>query len=243
MFPATLNSLNLTRNAFHLGRAYKAYEARLFERGIKYPLQQFINATRDPDDEACYRALKRLAIQAHDHENEQKFWAREIRARRHIKDFAMPWKAGLSSSVRYWGGLLYGLLSDFGRSIWRPLAFSALLVFAMYSTHLNAHYQQINTAPPEEISRVKYPASESCDPKPAALQVAIKTSMLGLGFDRTKSDIYKQNYICLYGAAQNSSETPNIPNCIIYLEIMQMLMSAMLIFLTLLGIRNNFKVK
>ena len=215
---------------------------KLINSCLKFPWSQFTNIHRDPEDEAKYRALKRLAIQAHDHENEQKFWAGEIRARRHIKDFINPFKKGPASTVRYIGGMFYALLSDFGRSIWRPVFFWSVLVYAMTCVHLSAHKHLQNPPTPQETTRVKYPSDPKadCNPSWSALHVSLKTSSLGLGFDRTKSEVYKDHYRCLYPTKNSSLKIPD--NILIY-EFVQMLISAVLIFLLLLGIRNNFKLK
>lgn len=218
------------------------YWKRRYDRYTAPWWNKFRNANRDPEDEAKYRALKRLAIQAHDHENEQKFWAGEIRARRHIKDFINPFKKGPASTVRYIGGVFYALLSDFGRSIWRPVIFWSVLVHAMTCVHLSAHKHLQNPPTPQETARVKYPSDPKpdCNPSWSALHVSLKTSSLGLGFDRTKSEVYKDHYRCLYPAKNSSLKIPD--NILIY-EFVQMLISAVLIFLLLLGIRNNFKLK
>ncbi len=65
---------------------------------------------------ARWRALKRLATQAHDYERERYFFAEEVRAARNVRDH--PFGANYE---RYWSGLLYEFFSDFGRSMWRPV--------------------------------------------------------------------------------------------------------------------------
>jgi uncharacterized protein YjbI with pentapeptide repeats len=70
---------------------------------------------KEPGDKtpcAKWRALRRLAVQGHDHENELTFLAGEIRARRGMED--KPWSAA------WLFGWLYELLSDFGGSIGKP---------------------------------------------------------------------------------------------------------------------------
>ena len=62
---------------------------------------------------ARWRALKRLAIQGHDHEREQIFFKGELQARRWVTD--KIWHAA------FWFGAFYQLLSDFGRSMMRPV--------------------------------------------------------------------------------------------------------------------------
>jgi hypothetical protein len=73
-----------------------------------------------------YRAIRRLAIQGHDHENESKAFKGEVRSKRGTTD--LPWYPS------FWFGILYDILSDFGRSILRPFLFWALciVIFAIY---------------------------------------------------------------------------------------------------------------
>ncbi len=62
---------------------------------------------------ARWRALKKLAVAAHHHNSELRFFKEEVLARRWLVD--KPWHA------LFYFGLLYELLSDFGRSVLRPL--------------------------------------------------------------------------------------------------------------------------
>ena len=73
-----------------------------------------------------YRAIRRIAIQGADYEREQMAFKGEIRAKRGIVH--KFYHAG------FWLGIVYDLLSDFGRSMWCPvLAWVAcIIVFAVY---------------------------------------------------------------------------------------------------------------
>ncbi len=75
---------------------------------------------------ARYRALKRLAIQGHDHESEMQFFAGEITSARRVDDFPVPWRVwspeAWAGALRWWFGWIYQLISNFGRSLARPLA-------------------------------------------------------------------------------------------------------------------------
>jgi uncharacterized protein YjbI with pentapeptide repeats len=78
-----------------------------------------------PGMTARWRALTRLAVQGHDHEREQFFFAQEIKSLRGETDWPLPrlqggklvWRNG----ARYWFGLAYQVFSDFGRSMVRPV--------------------------------------------------------------------------------------------------------------------------
>jgi hypothetical protein len=81
-----------------------------------------------PGDESAparYRALKRLAIQGHDHESELRFFAGEIASARFVTDHPLIWRIwsaqAWSGLMRFWFGWLYQVTSDFGRSLVRPL--------------------------------------------------------------------------------------------------------------------------
>jgi hypothetical protein len=78
----------------------------------------------DRDIPARWRALKRLAIQAHDQDREHDFFAREICSARFAGDWPVPWPVWKASVwlgfFRFWFGILYGLFSNYGRSVARP---------------------------------------------------------------------------------------------------------------------------
>jgi hypothetical protein len=75
---------------------------------------------------AAYRALRRIAIQGHDHENEARAFKGEVRSKRFSVDW--PWHPV------FWFGVIYDILADFGRSALRPvLAWSlCIVIFAVY---------------------------------------------------------------------------------------------------------------
>ncbi len=211
--------------------------------GKTIPPGTWWNSITTPDTgetKARYQALKRLAIQAHDHENEQRFWAGELRSDRSLKTKDNKWNFRPLLSAFWWGNISYGVLSNYGRSIIRPLIAWTIVAAFMAWVHLGG---QQTTIPLETTARTKYNSPIKCNALTAAIQTSLKTSALGLGFDRTKKDIYKRYYICLYGTEGDSAKTPKIPNGILIAEFFQMLFSAVLIFLLGLGIRNNFKLK
>jgi hypothetical protein len=88
---------------------------------------------------ARWRALKRLAIQGHDAERELEYHARELQSQRFETDWPWPpllfWRLpAWVGFLRFWSGFLYGLFSDFGRSIFRPFLFwwATIALFALY---------------------------------------------------------------------------------------------------------------
>ena len=73
------------------------------------------------DIAARYRRLRQFAADTGDYEREREFFAQELRSRRFWID--RPFGHGLG---RFWLGWIYGGLSDFGRSLGRPLLTWAL---------------------------------------------------------------------------------------------------------------------
>lgn len=171
-----------------------------------------------------YQALKRLAIQAHDHENEQRFWAGELRSDRSLRTEDGGWNLRPLVSAFWWGNIAYGCVSDYGYSIVKPIGALLILICLMTGLHL---------------TKSKTPLTY--DQVFSAGYIAANKSFLFLGADPTKRNIIKEKYTALYGA--NENQTPKIPKTILTAEFFQTLLSAIFIFLALLGIRNNFKMK
>jgi hypothetical protein len=93
--------------------------------------QPTINTSSYLDIPARWRALKRLAIQAHDTDGELEFNAQEIRAERAASRWPIPNKAhGWKIWLRLFFGWLYGVFSNYGRSLVRPLAAWAIGILA-----------------------------------------------------------------------------------------------------------------
>lgn len=88
-------------------------------------LFRFFRVARDGDEHARFRKLRKMAADANDHESATKFNAHEFVARRFWVD--APW---LNGTFRFWLSWMFGLFSDYGRSISRPLvAWGLLLAF------------------------------------------------------------------------------------------------------------------
>jgi len=198
-----------------------------------------------PDIKARYQALKRLAVQAHDHENEQRFWAGELRSDRSLRTEKGGWNLRPLASAFWWGNIAYGCVSDYGRSIVRPLISLFILLCIMTNIHLLVH----NSNKDNQVSDLRNKTHISkqsdlidCNIRSSAFRVAAKNGAIGLLQNPAKRSIFERDYTCLYGT-YNDNKTPKIPNSIFWIEIFHTLFSAILIFLTLLGIRNNFKLK
>ncbi|NIZ02477.1 pentapeptide repeat-containing protein [Thalassospira lucentensis] len=167
---------------------------------------------------ANYRALKRLAIQGHDHKHEVEFFAEELRSKRLLVDKRWHWDWILSG--------IFQITSDYGRSILRPLLFWLLIVGLSATSYLLTAKQSMDKV---ALQCVKGEGWQWV----SAIQLAIGKGLLFPGIaDRT---LIMQAYDCLYG-----DTIPTLTSAALGL---QTLLSSALLFLILLGIRNRFKLK
>ncbi|WP_168173405.1 MULTISPECIES: pentapeptide repeat-containing protein [unclassified Thalassospira] len=167
---------------------------------------------------AKYRALKRLAIQGHDHKHEVEFFAEELKSRRLM--------VYTQRDPSWWLSFIFDELSDYGRSIARPLMY--WLGVIMLSA---VHY--IAMATPLDPYRATECLAGAGSQVNTAYQLAFAKGLLVPGLaDRT---IVTQAYDCLFGDI--------IPGSAAVVAGIQTLLSAILLFLLLLGIRNRFKLK
>jgi hypothetical protein len=176
----------------------------------------FVRSTKDVSSK--YRALKRLAIQGHDHEREYQFFRGELRSRRTSED---KWWYS-----RYWIGILYDLVSDFGRSVWRPV-----LVWFLWTAALAELYAISATSP--AAARCSQPFWEG-------LYLAVRN---GFPLSGSKDQRIVDGYSCLYKVSLVSGNALEIPVWISYAELLHALGSVVLIFLTALALRNQFRIR
>jgi len=211
-----------------------------FSRAIKYKQGNDINDVNNISSK--WRSLKRLAIQGHDHERELFFFAEEIKSQRGVQHKALPcplnylnnkpvWQGG----TRYWFGLFYQWFSDFGRSVIRPLFWLLFLGVLFYIFYMKY--------PIENKSTQDNPITQetiSCERSEAAIYLSAQSALPFLSAAGYSENI-KRNYACLYG--KNSDGKENIPNVAIFFNIAQLMLSTILIFLSLLALRNHFRIK
>jgi hypothetical protein len=197
-------------------------------------------------DAAKYRHLRRLAILGHDHENEAKAFKGETRAKRGTEH--KPWLAA------YWFGAFYDALSDFGRSMMRPFYAWAALTAAFA-----AFYIITSAVEPPPVTkdagffarnlpfaRAALRGDLTCrvddltgiNPLGEAAYLAVKNGLIVIGLGSEGK--INQAHACLYGGTVGA---PVFPSGISIWQIVQNLLSAPIIFLFLLGVRNNFKIK
>jgi uncharacterized protein YjbI with pentapeptide repeats len=187
---------------------------------VSVPLPPFLGRD-DPVNVANFRSLRRLAVQAHDHENELKFLKGEIRARRFTQD---KWWHGA-----FLFGLIYDALADFGRSIYRPLLlwmipfplFAVLYLLTSASIIWGDHMMTLCAG-----------GYDSAIDKALYLSVR-NTFLFTLGEYQTAT---REVYKCLY-----AQERP--PMYVHFIQYLQSIWSVGMFFLVALAVRNRFKIK
>lgn len=168
---------------------------------------------------ARFRVLKGLAIQAHDYERELDFFAGELKSRRFVNDhpFGRGWP-------KFWAGKLYEFLSNFGRSLMRPLIALAALFIGFTFVYVLTR----------DLVACQKCGLDGLLPMSKATYLSFVNSMpfIGLG----KNEQIKQISNCLYG-------TEILPLGITVGTTVQTILSTILIFLFILALRNHFKIK
>lgn len=206
---------------------------------------------------ARWRALKRLAIQGHDHVREQAFFKGELIARRLNED--KPWHAV------FWFGVFYQTFSDFGRSLLRPILWLFLSTFFFAGLYLNHHpvlrearassfiwgIQQIANSK-EETLLLECVAGTG-DPWKSALWLSADKAAIFPGL--VPDNKLDNSYACIFGAhftdSTDSTEpieplesfSPIVPDKVVALGFIQRPLSAVWVFLFLLAIRNHFRIR
>jgi hypothetical protein len=219
------------------------------------PFLWLIRRHVDPDAPEKFRELKRFAIQGEDHRSELQFHAHEIRTARFVND--------CPHQPRFWFGIGYELLSNFGRSILRPaLAWGVLVtVFAGIYLGISA---DLNDRAPDYRSLAPYGGTQPCLSAPAdadgkvralppeiaattsasaeSWSLALKNGFVFIDWDRAEAA--RRTYGCPFGLISDGGNTyPVVPRAVSIWGLIQNVLSAVLIFLLLLGIRNLLKLK
>lgn len=243
----------------HFSEAPRLDASTIRQRRARQPMHEAIQSwfKGDADLTARWRALKRIAVQGHDHMHELEFFGRELKSRRWSTD--RPWH------LAFWFGLVYGLVSGFGRSIFRPLFLWAVSPFVIAPLYLCAHFHyrglsvssfgwtidrfvlQPLGAGKAETFHCLVGAGEAWQ---AALGISARKALLFFGQDA--SDKLELNYACLFNVvtqhAAPSGKLPSsfhldVPYSVILLGAAQHIITAVLLFLLLLAIRNHFRIK
>ena len=185
-----------------------------------------------------WRALRRMATQGHDHEAESLSFKGEIIARRGTLDNA--------TNLRFWAGKLYEIFSDFGRSMRRPLIW-LLLSTCVFAGAYSSQSQDLTWVP---FSRHAPCVSGSGDAQIAAWALSVHNAFPFAGIG--SSGKLEQIHLCLYGTQPAdpsrqkvlpSSLSPNIPDVVAFLGVLQFVFSAVLLFLLIVAIRHWFRIR
>jgi hypothetical protein len=173
----------------------------------------------DPDLIPKYRALRRMAIQGANYEREQKAFKGELRSRR--------WCIDKWHHPSAWLGVLYDGIADCGRSTQPAIAWAVtLIVFAAF--YWSRAFAGAETR-----------CADGGGPFVQALYLSVKNGLVL--FAGTRDARMNQAYVCLY---TGSAEQPHIPASVTFVEtLVQFPISAVLIFLVLLAVKNRFKIK
>jgi hypothetical protein len=147
----------------------------------------------------------------------------EIRSKRFTEH--KPW------NVVFWFGLLYDAISNFGQSATRPLLIWIMQIFIFGYFYFREGYYHGD--------RWRTCLRAGGDPLLQALLISVKNAFVAFASSRDPRII--SAYECLYGP---STDTPHIPFRVTITEMLvQVPLSAGLIFLFLLAVRNQFKIK
>jgi uncharacterized protein YjbI with pentapeptide repeats len=175
---------------------------------------------------AEYRAIRRMAIQSANYERQHFALKGELRSRRWTTD--KPWHAG------FWLGFLYDGFADCGRSIMRPL-FVWLLSLAAFA----ALYLYNAGVPLTEWQGACEGSATQKWEKAASLSL---NSSVPLIVGNHSEDV-RSFYACVSQAALLAGPNAEIPLSATAIQVLQLLISAALIFLFLLAVKNRYKVK
>ena len=179
---------------------------------------------RNRDVRVRWRTLRRLATQAHDHEREQLFFREEVLSARWISD--KPWQAF------FWCGVFYQLLSDFGRSVSRPILSWLIWWLGFCAIYLFLRHDLEGTDVGKACSQPDFG-----EPWIAALGLSLYRSLPVLS---GLSDRIPGFHASLYGVGDPC--VPLVPIAVSFLGVVQTVVSTGLLFLVLLALRNRFRI-
>jgi len=181
--------------------------------------QRALKRAQDAEDAARYRRLKQLAADAKDHEQELKYFAMELRAKRFWTK--SPFGADIVN-------LLYDWVSSFGQSVGRPV----LVLLSV--TALSTAILYMSATPTIDSPYSEQPAAQGVRVV-AAFRVALSNIALLIGGDKwgSRAAAVKQ----LWG-----SESTSFGALGDLAALGQSAVSLFLIFLIGLGLRNRFRI-
>ncbi len=179
---------------------------------------------------ARWRALKRLAEQARHHYYTALFARNEMRARAPLDRRQRP--------LAWLLGRIYGLLSDYGLSLWRPWAwwFAALVIFAMgYARAAHPGLRPAELVACIPGFAVRAPLDEAAN--------EVCTTALAASFFAQAPVVPRLWQIGETGSPFLTLFGPDIPGWVPVAGTLQTLISATLLFFFLLAVRNHFRIR
>ncbi len=207
------------------------------------PFFKLMKVCSDPDASAKFRRLKKLASEAHDQTRELEFFAQELRCRRFWYD--KPFGEGLA---RFWLGWLYGGMANYGRSLLRPAIIWVFSIFLFAFYYLAARGGGWSATQPFPVGQRLLAllvgekascASGNSSPIGEALYLSFRNAFLKLDWSDTSTS--HRVFGCLYGVEPNGNAI--IPLSISSVSLLQVVISAALLFMFLLALRNLLKVR
>lgn len=234
------STFDLTKAKFALlpNFAQAHFDAAPYFQNVTIPN---LSESGDELDHLRWRSLRRLAAEGLDHEREQMFFANELRALR--RDLPV------ANHLGWWVfGYLYQATSNFGRSVFLPIIwlgtltviFAAIYGFGASYAHGPSSRQSVHC-----INGYASPWDA------VALSVSRGVVISGL----TNAEAVKSTMACLFPAQPSDLEgailtpqalenpTSAAPHWVLYLGYLQSALSASLIFLLALAIRNTFRMR
>ncbi len=217
------------------------------QAGVSDPRGPFFKLMRvcaDPDASAKFRRLKKLASEALDQPREQEFFAHELRCRRFWHD--KPFGQG---KARFWLGWLYGGVANYGRSLLRPFALWLLSVFGFAVYFLAQQGSAWNVHQPPSTAGDWLKSVTSGDAFPCisgdssrageALYLSFRNAFLKL--DWADASAARRVFGCLYGVEPGGNAI--VPLSVSSMSLFEAVVSAALLFMFLLALRNLLRVR
>ena len=226
---------------------------------VQTPRNGLLGWTKDEEAPARFRELRRRAIEGKDPERELEFFAQEIRTWRFHSKWLMPrvWDR------RLYFGLAYGALSDFGRSILRPVLYWLALLLLCAALYLGANedmrkaraalnpsgtietlvaYAKTTRAaltnPPQCMDRGLIGTT---NPVVEAILLSLQNALI---FESSRPEANRRTLACLYGPGDVAQEKYSMMSPrVSFISTLQSLASGVLIFLLLLAVRNLLRLR
>ena len=182
----------------------------------------------DKDDIAAYTALRRLSLSAQDHSTERLAFKGEMRAKRSLSGF---------SFYRVFS-YIYDALTDFGASIVRPL----VVWLGLFVVVAFLYFQ--SAVPYQEVADFERP--EICQTSSSSVSASLLSAHNALPFVTTgQRRFIDRAYICLYGNDKiiTSAKALALPTNLGLWGALHTVISTVLVFFILLGLRNRFRIR